>query len=228
MLAKLEYGTKSALLIREESVHLGLGLKVLYASDLHLKPSNQSQIIEELWKACYEHKPDVLLLGGDLADHTDCLPQLTSLVARVSDFAVVGAVSGNHDTLIGKEKIRQSVLHGGGLWLQDAPTQLGSLNILGSVEQHRQSEVNILCHHYPTVFPSAYKRGINLVFAGHLHGWQIVFGQIGEYLYPGAWLSRWNGLRFEREGSTMLVSRGMTDLFPLRWNCPREVILARL
>jgi hypothetical protein len=43
--------------------------------------------------------------------------------------------------------------------------------------------------------------------------------------YPGAWFYRWNGLRFTRRNSVMLVSRGLRDVVPVRVNCPREVIL---
>lgn len=224
----LEFGLQKPILVREEALSLGLGLQVLYASDLHLRSSNKDTILNELWSVCENRQPDLLLLGGDLADHPACLPELTSLVKEVCKFATVGAVSGNHDTLLGKNRTRLAVLEGGGHWLHDGPVRLAGLHILGDVEQKSEQGVNLLCHHYPTIFPVAYKAGIRVVFAGHLHGWQVVFGQIGEYLYPGAWLSRWNGLRFEREGSTLFVSRGMTDLLPLRWNCPREVILVTL
>ena len=43
--------------------------------------------------------------------------------------------------------------------------------------------------------------------------------------YPAAWFNRWHGLRFEDRGAIMLVSRGAADTFPVRFNCPREVIL---
>lgn len=106
--------------------------------------------------------------------------------------------------------------------------QLEGVSVWGTLPATPPPQPWIFCGHYPTSFPAARQRGARLVLAGHLHGWQIVLGQAGEYLLPGALLSRWNGLRFEREGSTLLVSRGMTDLFPLRWNCPREVLDIRI
>ena len=33
---------------------------------------------------------------------------------------------------------------------------------------------------------------------------------------------------FQDNGSTLLVSRGVRDTLPLRWNCPREVIVVQL
>ena len=44
-------------------------------------------------------------------------------------------------------------------------------------------------------------------------------------LYPSAFFARYIGLRFARGGTTTFASRGATDTLPLRFNCPREVIL---
>ncbi len=44
-------------------------------------------------------------------------------------------------------------------------------------------------------------------------------------LYPAAWVYRWHGLRFAEWGAVLLVSRGAGDALPVRFNCPREVIL---
>ncbi len=219
-----EFGLRRALLLRRERVDLGLGLRLLYASDLHLRPSQAHHIAEELLLAARAVRPDAILLGGDLVDVADALPKLASLVGSLGNLAPAGAVSGNHDLLVGRERVRQTVLSAGGQWLEDLPMKVGGLQILGSSDQVPDSGPWLFCAHYPTSFPSARRAGARLVLAGHLHGWQIVLGQWREYLLPGALLSRWNGLRFEREGSTLIVSRGMTDFFPLRWNCPREVV----
>jgi predicted MPP superfamily phosphohydrolase len=224
--ARLEIGLRLGLSTRKEEVDLGLGLKILYISDLHLRPSNQDRIIAELNESFHKEKPALVLLGGDLADHPASLDPLSSVIAGFSKEAVVGAVWGNHDTLVGRSRVKDAVVRSGGHWLPDAPLQTNGLQLLGASAQFQPGLPAVLCSHYPTDFPAARKAGIDLVFAGHLHGWQIVLGQWGEYLYPGAWLSRWNGLRFQREDSIMLVSRGVTDLLPIRWNCPREVILA--
>jgi predicted MPP superfamily phosphohydrolase len=66
------------------------------------------------------------------------------------------------------------------------------------------------------------------VLAGHLHGGQCVLATFKDKLYPAAWLHRWHGLRFHGEGSLMLVSRGLADTLPVRFNCPREVLLCEL
>ena len=76
--------------------------------------------------------------------------------------------------------------------------------------------------------PPGARRGFDLTLSGHLHGGQFVFYEHGGRLYPGAFAYRWNGLRFQENGSTLLVSRGVRDTLPFRWNCPREVIAVDL
>lgn len=228
LLARLEIGLQYPLLTRSERVELGLGLRVLYISDIHLRSSNQRRIVSELLDAFKAAAPNFVLLGGDLVDQPSCLEALTGLVGQFAETATVGAVWGNHDTLVGRSRVREAVKRAGGSWLPDGPVHRHGLQVLGDCAHYRPGCPAVLCSHYPTTFPAAQKRGIDLVMAGHLHGWQIVLGHRKEYLYPGALLSRWNGLRFRRGDSVMLVSRGVTDLLPLRWNCPREVILVQL
>lgn len=228
MREKFEWGLTRPLLVRREIIAPARGHRLLYASDLHLRPSQAQAIATELLLAARASRPDVVLLGGDLIDDARVLPVLSHLVGELASRARVGAVAGNHDVLVGRAAIRDCVIAAGGVWLEEQPMPLGSLAIVGRLEQAPVGSPWIFCGHYPTSFPRARRAGARLVLAGHLHGWQIVLGQAGEYLLPGALLSRWNGLRFERAGSTLLVSRGMTDLFPLRWNCPREVLDVRL
>lgn len=225
VLSKLEIGIQKPLRIRQERVSAPSELRLLYASDLHLRPANQGVISAELLGAAERTRPELILLGGDLADHRASLARLTDMVAKLAAYGPVAAVPGNHDTLLGLSLVREAILQGGGYWLTETPILAQGIQVLGRPEQRRGSRFSVLCGHYPTTFPKARSLGVDLCLAGHLHGWQIVLGQRGEYLYPGALLSRWNGPRFEREQSTLLVSQGMTDLLPLRWNCPREVLL---
>jgi hypothetical protein len=53
----------------------------------------------------------------------------------------------------------------------------------------------------------------------------VLFERHGR-LYPGAFLYRWNRLRFEdKDGKTLLISRGVQDTLSQRWNCPRELLI---
>lgn len=226
---RFELGQSLPLEVRYERVSMGANIRLLYASDLHLRAGQGQRIIDELKRAWREARPQLVLLGGDLVDSLAGLELLEALVCQASQHLPVAAVAGNHDVIVGRAHVRQTIIRAGGYWLEDEPLRLEGLGVAGRVEQLSDGASSwVLCAHYPTVFPKAWRAGARLVLAGHLHGWQIVLGQWGEYLLPGALLSRWNGLRFERQGSTLLVSRGMADIFPLRLNCPREVIVVDL
>lgn len=225
LLRNFEVGARRPLLVRREIVaNIGAGKRLLFASDLHLKGNGPCHIVDGLLEIAWRKRPDVVLLGGDLVDRTNGLEALQLLVRRLSRVAAVCAVAGNHDRWIGLGRVRDTVVGGGGRWLEDAPWFLNAdCAVYGSREQPVQAaRYHLLCMHHPI----ASTRPFNLTLSGHLHGGQFVFYQRQGRLYPGAFLYRWNGLRFDDQyGRTLLVSRGVQDTLPFRWNCPREVIL---
>jgi predicted MPP superfamily phosphohydrolase len=221
----IEVGARRPLLVRRESVaNIGARKRLLFASDLHLRKNGPRHIVDGLLEIASKECPDLVLLGGDLVDWTSGLEALQSLVRRLSRVALVGAVAGNHDRWLGEARVRDAVVAGGGLWLEDAPWFLTpDCAIYGSREQPIQSaSFHVLCNHHPVASACPF----NLTLSGHLHGGQFVFYQRHGKLYPGAFLYRWNGLRFDDEdGRTLLISRGVQDTLPLRWNCPREALI---
>jgi predicted MPP superfamily phosphohydrolase len=226
-LDSIEVGVTKPLLVRRENVtHLDAGKRILFASDLHLRKHGPPQIIDALVEIATEERADVVLLGGDLVDWPSGLQALQSLVRRLTRVAPVAAVAGNHDRWIGVARVRAAVVAGGGRWLDDTPWLLApDCAVYGSAGQPVQAAArHLLCTHHPG--PSTPGRRFDLTLSGHLHGGQFVFYERRGRLYPGAFLYRWNGLRFDNGGGgTLLISRGVQDTVPLRWNCPREVLL---
>jgi predicted MPP superfamily phosphohydrolase len=223
-----EFGAFGPLFIRWERVQLPTPqrLRLLYVSDLHLGHWWNASLPKRLLEAARIVQPDVILLGGDLADHLSGLPVLTNLIASLKGLAPVLAVPGNHDVRLGLDAVRETVVRAGGGWIPD-----------GSIESPAESDgivrplsirPRILCAHEPSVFPAAANAGYHLVLAGHLHGGQCVFSNRGGKQYPAVWFHRWHGMRFQDRGSTMLVSRGAADAFPFRFNCPREVLAVEI
>jgi predicted MPP superfamily phosphohydrolase len=225
----LELGARGRLLVRREGVHLGLARqsRVLYASDLHLGRRWTRAVPGQLLRAAREAAPDLILLGGDLADNRQGLPALTECVRDLANVAPVHAVPGNHDERPGLSAVRAAVEAGGGHWLPDRPIE-GPVRIDGKIDPAAHAGPRLLCAHYPGDFPAAAAAGYGLVLAGHLHGGQCVLATRGGRLYPAAWVCRWHVLRFEERGTLLLVSRGAGDTLPIRFNCPREVILCAL
>jgi predicted MPP superfamily phosphohydrolase len=228
-LERLEIGAHKPLLVRRERLaHLGVGKRILFASDLHLRKDGPRHIVEGILDIVSREHPDVVLLGGDLVDWTTGLETLRDLVGKMVCTAPVAAVGGNHDRWIGLASVREAVLGGGGHWLEDKPYEWAPGAVAyGSPEDERvPAGCHVLCTHDPG--PPSTCRGFDLILSGHLHGGQFVFYERGGRFYPGALLYRWNGLRFQENGTTLLVSRGVRDTLPLRWNCPREVIAVDL
>lgn len=233
----LEIGASQALEVRYarfKFLNNPEALRVLYASDLHFLGRHSRMISKQLISIVREHFPDIVLLGGDLVDGRRGLDVLRETITSLHEVAPVAAIPGNHDCFVGLEEVRQCVELASGFWLEDNSFSLqragmNSLWIDGLLSKPvSPARGRILCAHDPKIFPEAARRQYSLVLAGHLHGGQCVLTERNKRLFPGAWFYRWNGLRFESDNSTMLVSRGVSDTIPIRLNCPREVILCEI
>jgi predicted MPP superfamily phosphohydrolase len=224
-----EFGDWGPLTVRRAQISLGLPRRVsiLYASDLHLGHWWTNRVPAQLRAVIRESQPDVVLLGGDLVDRRDALPVLQNLIAEVAAQATVGAIPGNHDARVGISEVRQQVLAAGACWLPDEPLE-EPLGIDAVPCPSPSAGRRVLCAHFPSIFPTAVAAGYRLVLAGHLHGGQCVLATYRNKLYPAVWIHRWHGLWFREQEALMLVSRGVGDTFPFRFNCPREVLLCEL
>ncbi len=230
----LEIGQKAPLAIREERLSARPdACRLLYVSDVHLRRGRSQCISQQVIAAASVCAPEAILLGGDLVDKGSELPGLRRLVQQLAQLAPVYGVGGNHDQGVGLQGVRESVVDGGGVWIHDDCVELrhGSRRIAISgpgYSEESTGDVRVLCAHNPRIWKTARRGGYDLVLAGHLHGCQFVAFEFRERLFPGAWFYPYNYLR-HREGKTRLVvSRGVSDLVPIRWRCPREVVLCSL
>ena len=204
--------------------------RLLYVSDIHLRPGRSDTLCRQLLDAVVSSHPDVILLGGDLVDRASELGRLDDLVGQLHELARVLAIGGNHDRQVGMDRVREAIEHGGGEWIHDGTARVTHrarvIAISGpgaTVPVH--GHVRILCAHNPRIWSTVRDAGFDLVLAGHLHGCQIVACEYRDHLFPGALFYPGCFLSYHHGSSRIVVSRGVSDLVPIRWRCPREVVL---
>jgi predicted MPP superfamily phosphohydrolase len=226
----LEIGAHGTLSVRHQHFLAASPKTVfLYASDLHLS-GRTDHVVHQVTRAVQAAQPAVVFLGGDMVDSKNAFAELTTLIQHIRLVCPVWAISGNHETYVGVDSVRACVESAQGQWLNETSFCLTpTVRIDGECQSSEDPDVfSILCAHEPDVFPQAVRAGYKLVLAGHLHGSQCVLAQFRGKLYPGAWFFNWNGDIFHQDNCTMIVSRGVNDTLPLRWNCPREVIVCTI
>lgn len=230
----LEIGLKQPLLIREEVLaEVPNPFRLMFISDVHLRPRRSDRIVTQILTAMSDQLCDAVVLGGDLVDRVSEVAALTDLVNSLSRSAPVLAVSGNHDVAVGLPEIAEAVVSGGGHWIDDSSHVITrdsrSLELVGQYATGpTTSHPAVLCAHNPRLWKHAKHKGYRLVLAGHLHGCQFVACQFRNRLYPGALFYPYNYLTVESASTRLVVSRGVSDLIPVRWRCPRELVLCHV
>jgi predicted MPP superfamily phosphohydrolase len=227
----LEIGLNLSLHIREERLSTQQdACRLVYISDIHLRCGRSERICQQVMAAVQVCQPDAVLLGGDLLDAASELSCLSNLVGQLGTVAPLLAMGGNHDRAVGMEKVREAVLRGSGQWIhgQVAHLRHGNRTIaISGPEAVSQcdGDVRILCAHNPRIWKTSRQQGYDLVLAGHLHGCQVVAFEYQDRLFPGAFFYPYCYLSHQSGSTRLVVSRGVSDLVPIRWRCPREVVL---
>ena len=231
----LELGQHKPLRVREETISSHTSpCRVAYVSDIHLRRGRSTHLVSQVIAATRRADPHLILLGGDLVDQLSELPHLSDLIEKLLTIAPVFAIPGNHDVAAGEEKVRATVEAAGASWIQHTTTLFAhgtrTLAISGPAapDPPPAADLHILCAHNPRVWKTARHRHFHLVLAGHLHGCQAVCFHARDRLFPGALFYPYNFTRRTSGHSTLIVSAGCSDLIPIRWNCPREIVVCLL
>jgi predicted MPP superfamily phosphohydrolase len=231
---RLTIGLNESLHIREEwlskrpdACHL------MYVSDIHLRGRRSDHLCRQVVESARSCEIDVLLLGGDLLDGPAELGKLRDLVGALGELAPVFAVGGNHDRKVGFDRVRDAVLKGGGEWIHAGAARVSHGSRVISVSGPDaatlpEADFRVLCAHDPRAWKAARSHGYDLVLGGHLHGCQVVAFEYRDRLYPGAIFYPYCYLSHQHGSTRLVVSRGVSDLVPIRWRCPREVVLCHV
>ncbi len=205
---------------------------VLYLSDFHFNGFS-AKMVQHLSDKIDQINPDVLLLGGDYVDTKRGFLYLNKFLQGFAIRKHVFAIAGNHDYFYGIKKIKAAFQRTNIHWIEQSSVtfQLNNqtLQIDGNLPQNRKEHVDfsILCLHQP-IDLDACQNQYQLAFAGHLHGSQFVFWQVGPKLYPGRLFFRWNILQTQIGHCHYYISKGLGDTLPIRYNCKKDIIFIEI
>ena len=230
---KLEIGNRGKLRIRHEHYCFAFDktLHVLFLSDFHFNKYSENTV-KQLIDNIDQLKIDIILLGGDYVDTKKGLIHLERFLTKLSVKIGVFAVAGNHDYFFGIEKIKQLMVHNQVNWIEKDSIVFEFFGKTIRIDGNRLTTENnvdfsILCMHKPIQFNKA-RYTYNLIFAGHLHGSQIVFWETEKGLYPGKLFYKWNQHKVHFGSCLMLISKGLGDTIPIRYNCNKELVLVNI
>lgn len=216
------------------------GMRVAHVSDLHvgdLLPVERAIAIVDQVRAL---EPDLLACTGDVVDLDNHLAPPVLEALRAID-APMGnlLVMGNHDYLDDGEQLVSMARDAGLMVLRDEAMEIvhaGDRLQVGGVDWGRTVRectsrvdrvagegLHLLLTHNPKSFLAAARHQIPLTLAGHTHG-----GQIARRKAPNHNLALYHGHNrghYQRLESHLFVTTGVGAWFPLRINCPPEVVL---
>ena len=96
--------------------------------------------------------------------------------------------------------------------------------------QNETDSFTILLSHRPELFDTYVDSGVDLVFSGHAHGGQFRIPLVGGLVAPNqGFFPKYDAGQFNRENTTMIVSRGVgNSIIPVRFNNRPEIIVVTL
>lgn len=231
---KLEAGYKHDFEVRALAHYAPVqeAFSVMYLSDFHFNRFS-GPIIEKIVNCINSYDPDIILLGGDYADTKEGLQHVETLAKGIGHRKNAFAIAGNHDHFYGLRKVRSIFEMHHIQWLDKKAVNIevntsavciAPVNGIDTILSHKFS---IICQHRPKEIKHINEGG-HLIFSGHLHGSQFVLWQHGEALYPGRLFYKWNVLTRIKNNDHYIISKGLGDTLPVRYNCKKDLIFVNV
>lgn len=219
------------------------GLTILHLSDLHFTGRIGKAYFQEVVRLANEMAPDLVAITGDLVDVDDCIDWIPDTLGRLTSRYGSYFVFGNHDLLVNTDRLRHVMVDAGlidvGNRWKEVPVRGTSLLVIGNQvpwicpaadlaeapPPPPEGPLRIVLAHTPDQLPWAQTSEADLMLAGHLHGGQIRLPLIGALLAPSR-----RGVKYAQAGvfhappTVMHVSRGISGIYPIRMNCPPEMV----
>ena len=218
------------------------GLTIAHLSDLHFEGKLPRAYFEQVIDQTNALAADLVAITGDLVDRPECLNWIDTTLNRLQSRYGRYFVLGNHDLRLGDvAPLRQMLTSAGAIDLGVSQHHLQindhSIYLAGNekpwfpladtMTKHAnscaESDFSILLSHSPDEVNWARQRGFDLMLAGHTHGGQIRFPILGPVIAPSQSGVKYAGGTFFQPPTMLHISRGISGLFPIRWNCPPEI-----
>jgi predicted MPP superfamily phosphohydrolase len=221
------------------------GMSIAHVTDIHVSRFLQMDDLPAIITATNALGADLILLTGDLIDSGfGDLSALTVALKKMRPAAPDGLAMcvGNHDIMRDGPRFVREVKASGipllvdearSLRVRETDIQILGLNwyrsdvdIRAGMQRmlsqfRRRDEFPILLAHHPHTFDAAIAAGLPLTLSGHTHGGQLM---LTDHIGAGPILFRyWSGL-YRRNGSSLVVSNGVGNWFPLRTHAPAEIV----
>ena len=223
------------------------GFSIAHLSDLHMSGRIDKEYFQLVVERTNALRPDLIAITGDLFDARECLDWIADTLGRLQAPCGVYYILGNHDLRVDRYAPRRWLAeHGlidlGGRWttlsVADRPIVLAGNELPwyapAADMEHAPRKIKgrtplrILLSHAPDQIDWARNFAFDLMLAGHTHGGQIRFPWIGSIVSPSRLGTKYAAGTYRLPPTVMHVSRGISSLTPVRWNCPPELSVLRL
>ena len=216
------------------------GMTIAHLSDFHVGRFTRGRVLERIVEETNRLDADMIALTGDFINHSlRDLPAAIEIIRALRARHVIAGCEGNHDLIEDPRTFRREAEQGGmplligetaSVTIRGQRVQLLGIpwshglsamrRDIGALSTRRDSSaLQLLLAHHPHAWDLA--EGIPLTLSGHTHGGQLM---INERLGAGPMLFRyWSGL-YTRPGSSLIVSNGVGNWFPVRIQAPAEIL----
>ena len=225
------------------------GVRITQLSDLHAKRYGKGN--GELIEAVRATDPDLICITGDLVDGEQAKqePYVRELMGELVRIAPVYYVSGNHEWAAGWARELFSILREYGVTVlrneyvtygrgsdyiviagMDDPNGLRDQKtperVVEEIREDHPGKYILMLYHRDTELALWAGLGVNAVLCGHAHGGLVRLPFTDGLIAPGqGFFPTWTAGIYERDGTQMLVSRGLagSHLVPRLFNNPEIV-----
>lgn len=220
------------------------GIRIVFASDFHLKNSEEKKL-EKIVKKINKQNPDLVLLGGDFVngqsyENTMDIKKIGEGISKIQSKHGTFAVLGNHDCWLDADAITSTLkknnivvlsnnnrfvkIHSHGICIAGVEDFMSRSPDIEKALQNTKLPV-ILMSHSPDIFPQV-PNFVDLTLAAHTHGGQIKLPFYGPLFVPSDFGNKYAQGFIKENGKKMIVSKGIgTSTIYARFNCFPEIVV---